>query len=131
MVGMVYNYLPFAILPMYTTMIKMDKNLIEASYDLGANKFVTFYKTILPMSMPGVVSAATMVFMPTMSSYVICDILGNGKVYLIGKSIQESFDNSLWNVGSFMALVMLAMIGISLLLTKNLTKEEDARGGIW
>lgn len=131
MIGMVYNYLPFAILPMYTTMIKMDKNLIEASYDLGANKFVTFYKTIIPMSMPGVVSAATMVFMPTMSSYVICDILGNGKVYLIGKSIQESFDNSLWNVGSFMALVMLAMIGITLLITKNMKKEEDARGGIW
>lgn len=131
MIGMVYNYLPFAILPMYTTMLKMDKNLIEASYDLGANKFTTFIKTILPMSMPGIVSAATMVFMPTMSSYVICDILGNGKVYLIGKSIQESFDNSLWNVGSFMALIMLAMIGITMLITKNVKKEEDARGSIW
>ena len=123
--------LPFAILPMYTTMLKMDKSLIEASYDLGANKRTTFVKTILPMTMPGVVSAATMVFMPTMSAYVICDILGNGKVYLIGKSIQESFDNSLWNIGSFMALVMLAMIGISLLITKNVKKEEDARGSIW
>lgn len=131
MIGMVYNYLPFAILPMYTTMLKMDKNLIEASYDLGGNKFVTFIKTIIPMSMPGVVSAATMVFMPTMSSYVICDILGNGKVYLIGKSIQESFDNSLWNTGSFMALVMLTMIGISLLITKNVKKEENVRGSIW
>lgn len=131
MIGMVYNYLPFAILPMYTTMLKMDKNLIEASYDLGANKVTTFIKTILPMSMPGIVSAATMVFMPTMSSYVICDILGNGKVYLIGKSIQESFDNSLWNVGSFMALIMLAMIGITMLITKNVKKEEDARGSIW
>lgn len=131
MVGLVYNYLPFAILPMYTTMLKMDKSLIEASYDLGANKRTTFVKTILPMTMPGVVSAATMVFMPTMSAYVICDILGNGKVYLIGKSIQESFDNSLWNIGSFMALVMLAMIGISLLITKNVKKEEDARGSIW
>lgn len=131
MIGMVYNYLPFAILPMYTTMLKMDKNLIEASYDLGANKAITFVKTILPMSMPGIVSAATMVFMPTMSSYVICDILGNGKVYLIGKSIQESFDNSLWNVGSFMALIMLAMIGITMLITKNVKKEEDARGSIW
>ena len=109
----------------------MDKNLIEASYDLGANKAITFVKTILPMSMPGIVSAATMVFMPTMSSYVICDILGNGKVYLIGKSIQESFDNSLWNVGSFMALIMLAMIGITMLITKNVKKEEDARGSIW
>ena len=131
MIGMVYNYLPFTILPLYTTMIKMDKNLIEASYDLGARPHQTFFKTIIPMTMPGVISAASMVFMPTMSSYVICDILGNGKVYLIGKSIQESFDNSLWNVGSFMALIMLAMIGITMLITKNVKKEEDARGSIW
>ncbi len=131
MIGMVYNYLPFAILPMYTTMLKMDRNLIEASYDLGAGKVTTFVKTIIPMTMPGVISAATMVFMPTMSSYVICDILGNGKVYLIGKSIQESFDNSLWNAGSFMALVMLLMIAISLLLTKNTKKESSVIGSIW
>ena len=131
MIGMVYNYLPFAILPMYTTMLKMDRNLIEASYDLGAGKVVTFVKTVIPMTMPGVISAATMVFMPTMSSYVICDILGNGKVYLIGKSIQESFDNSLWNAGSFMALVMLLMIAITLLLTKNKDKESAVRGSIW
>ena len=104
---MVYNYLPFTILPLYTTMLKMDKSVIEASSDLGARPFKQFTKAIIPMSMPGIVSAATMVFMPTMSAYVICDILGNGKVYLIGKSIQESFDNSLWNIGSFMALVML------------------------
>ena len=131
MIGMVYNYLPFAILPMYTTMLKMDRNLIEASYDLGANKAVTFVKTIIPMTMPGVISAASMVFMPTMSSYVICDILGNGKVYLIGKSIQESFDNSLWNAGSFMALVMLLMIAITLLITKNKDKDSSVRGSIW
>lgn len=131
MIGMVYNYLPFAILPMYTTMLKMDRSLIEASYDLGAGKFITFVKTVIPMTMPGVISAATMVFMPTMSSYVICDILGNGKVYLIGKSIQESFDNSLWNAGSFMALVMLLMIAITLLLTKNKKKETSVRGSIW
>jgi len=66
-----------------------------------------------------------------MSSYVICDILGNGKVYLIGKSIQECFDNSLWNAGSFMALVMLLMIAITLILTKNKDKESAVRGSIW
>jgi len=73
MIGMVYNYLPFVILPLYTTMLKMDKSVIEASSDLGAKPYQTFIKTIIPMSMPGIVSAATMVFMPTMSSFVISD----------------------------------------------------------
>lgn len=131
MIGMVYNYLPFTILPLYTTMLKMDKNLIEASYDLGATPRQTFFKTIIPMTMPGVVSAATMVFMPTMSSFVISDIMGERKISLIGNAIQFNFDQSRWNDGSLIALIMLLIIGVITLLTKNVQKEENVRGGLW
>lgn len=131
MIGMVYNYLPFTILPLYTTMIKMDQSLIEASYDLGARPAQTFVKTILPMTMPGVVSAATMVFMPTMSSYVISDVMGERKLSLIGNSIQTYFDQGLWHMGSLVALIMLIMIVIGSFLTRNIQTEDDARGGLW
>lgn len=131
MIGMVYNYLPFTILPLYTTMLKMDKNLIEASYDLGATPRQTFFKTIIPMTMPGIVSAATMVFMPTMSSFVISDIMGERKISLIGNAIQFNFDQSRWNDGSLIALIMLLIIGVITLLTKNVQKEENVRGGLW
>lgn len=131
MIGMVYNYLPFTILPLYTTMLKMDKSLIEASYDLGAKPYQTFYKTIIPITMPGIVSAATMVFMPTMSSFVISDIMGERKISLIGNAIQFNFDQSRWHDGSLIALIMLLIIGIITLLTKNIQKEENVRGGLW
>lgn len=131
MIGMVYNYLPFTILPLYTTMIKMDKSLIEASYDLGARPAQTFVKTILPMTMPGIVSAATMVFMPTMSSYVISDVMGERKISLIGNSIQLYFDQGLWHMGSLVALIMLVMIVIGAFVTRNVQTEDDARGGLW
>ncbi len=131
MIGMVYNYLPFTILPLYTTMIKMDQSLIEASYDLGARPAQTFMKTILPMTMPGIVSAATMVFMPTMSSYVISDVMGERKLSLIGNSIQLYFDQGLWHMGSLVALIMLIMIVIGSVATRNVQTEDDARGGLW
>ncbi len=131
MIGMVYNYLPFTILPLYTTMIKMDKSLIEASYDLGASPAQTFVKTIFPMTMPGVVSASTMVFMPTMSSYVISDVMGERKISLIGNSIQLYFDQGLWHMGSLVALIMLAMIVVGSFVTRNIQTEDDARGGLW
>ncbi len=131
MIGMVYNYLPFTILPLYTTMIKMDRSLIEASYDLGARPMQTFVKTIIPMTMPGIVSAATMVFMPTMSSYVISDVMGERKISLIGNSIQLYFDQGLWHMGSLVALIMLVMIVIGSFATRNIETEDDARGGLW
>ncbi len=131
MIGMVYNYLPFVILPLYTTMLKMDHSLIEASMDLGASKTQTFVKTIIPMTMPGIVSAASMVFMPTMSSYVISDVMGERQISLIGNTIQTYFDKSLWNLGSFIALVMIAIILVTSFLTRNVEKQEDARGGLW
>ena len=130
MVGMVYNYLPFVILPLYTTMTKMDLSLVEASYDLGANKVQTFFKTVIPMTMPGIASAATMVFMPTMSSYVISDVMGERKISLIGNSIQLYFDQGLWNLGSLVALIMLLIMAFGAFCADS-GQEDNVRGGLW
>lgn len=133
LIGMVYNYIPFTILPLYTTMLKLDRSQIEASYDLGANRIQTFFRNILPQTLPGIVSAAEMVFMPVMSSYVISDTLSEGKITLFGNYIYLDFTNSLWNEGSFMALVMLVIIGISMFLTRGVDKDAASnRGGaLW
>jgi len=132
LIGLVYNYLPFTILPLYTTMIKLNKSQIEAARDLGCNPFQTFIHSILPQSIPGIVSAAEMVFMPTMSSYVISDTLSEGKLTLFGNSIASSFNNSLWNDGSFMAFVMLALIFITMFITNRFHKDGDMdRGRVW
>ena len=132
-VGMVYDYLPFAILPLYNQMLKMDKNQIEAAADLCANPFIVFFKVILPMTVPGIISAATMTFMPTMSSYVVAEQMGNGKVSIIGTLI-ESYVNTIHdkNAASILSLVMLFIIGISLVVEKFFTKkDEDRKVGIW
>ena len=110
----------------------MDKSQIEASHDLGANSFQTFFKVIIPMTMPGIVSAATMVFMPTLSSYVISDILSEYNVVLFGSYIDLYFNQSDWNFGSFMALIMLMLIGISVFLTRKFSKDETGgRTSLW
>lgn len=131
MIGLVYNYLPFVILPLHSTMQKMDKHQIEASYDLGANGFQTFTKVIIPMTMPGIVSAATMVFMPTLSSYVISDLLSEYNIVLFGSYIDLYFNQSDWNFGSFMAFIMLILIGLSVLITRKFSKEDNARTSLW
>ena len=131
MIGLVYNYLPFVILPLHSTMVKMDTSQIEASYDLGANGVQTFTKVILPMTMPGIVSAATMVFMPTLSSYVISDLLSEYNIVLFGSYIDLYFNQANWNFGSFMALIMLILIGISVLITRKFSKDDSARSSLW
>ena len=131
LIGMVYNFLPFTILPLYTTMLKLDKSQIEAASDLGATPTQVFIRNIIPQSLPGVVSAATMVFMPTMSSYVISDTLSEGKITLFGNSIYISFSNSQWNTGSFLALIMLIIIFLSMLVTRRFSRETEVRGGTW
>ncbi|MCH5180253.1 MAG: ABC transporter permease [Erysipelotrichales bacterium] len=130
-IGLVYNYIPFTILPLYTTMLKMDRNQIEASRDLGANGFQTFVKVIIPMTMPGIVSAATMVFMPTLSSYVISDILSEYNVVLFGSYIDLYFNQSDWNFGSFMAFIMLLLIFISVFITRKFSKDDEGKESIW
>lgn len=131
LIGMVQNYLPFVILPLYTTMLKLDVSQVEAAADLGATPVQVFFKNIIPQSIPGIISACTMTFMPSMSSYVISDTLSEGKITLFGNYINLEFTNKAWNDGSFMALIMLALIGISLLITKDVEKEDARGGGLW
>lgn len=131
MIGLVYNYLPFTILPLYTTMLKLDKSQIEAARDLGANPVQTFLKSVLPQSIPGIVSAAEMVFMPTMSSYVISDTLSEGKLTLFGNIIYLNFSQSQWNEGSFMALIMLVLIAISMVATRKFRGDGERKVGAW
>lgn len=127
-IGMVYDYLPFMILPIYTVLERMDKSYMEASKDLGANAFHTFMKVTLPLSMPGIASGITMVFMPTMTCYVISDTFGNGMVTIIGKLIDEQFTTfQNWNLGSAMAMVLLVIMLVSMWVSGSF-KSEEARG---
>ena len=135
-VGMVYDYLPFAILPLYNQMLKMDKNQIEAAADLGANPAQVFVKNIIPMTIPGIVSACMMTFMPTMSSYVIANKMSENNVQITGNLIEQWFGPNVSaisnHVGSTLSLVMLAIIGVTLVIEKTVTRKDDSRkAGIW
>lgn len=129
-IGMVYDYLPFMILPLYTTLIKMDKSLEEAAMDLGASRVNVFVKVTLPLSAAGIMSGVTMVFLPSMTCYVISDTFGYGKITIIGKLIETWFvgsgDN--WHYGSVVALILLVIMFLCTLLTGGFSKEENVRG---
>ncbi len=125
--GMVYDFLPFMILPLYTTMLKIDRSLYEASYDLGAGAVTTFVRITIPLSMPGVMSGVTMVFLPSMTNYVVSDMLGNAKVTIIGKFIYEYFGTD-WHMGSMVALVLLIVVFVSTWLSGGFKSEENVRG---
>ena len=128
-IGMVYDYLPFMILPLYTTLIKQDQSLLEASFDLGATKGQTFRKVTLPLSVPGILSGVTMVFLPSMSAYVISDTFGNGKISIIGKLIEEQFGTGAnWNAGSAIAIVMLVVMFVTMLLSGEFKEDKNVRG---
>ena len=133
-IGMVYDYLPFAILPLYNQMLKMDKNQIEAAADLGANPVRVFFKVIVPMTVPGIISACMMTFMPTMSSYVIAYHMSNGKTPIIGTLIEFYISSGVngYNSGSVLSLIMLLIVGLTLFAEKATDKKDDSRkGGIW
>lgn len=108
--GMIYNFIPFMIYPIYNTLQKMDRSYIEAAQDLGANSFQVFWKVIFPLSMPGVVSGIMMVFMPTISTFAIAELLTMNNIKLFGTTIQENINNSLWNYGAALSLIMLFLI---------------------
>ena len=127
-IGMVYDYLPFMILPIYTVLSKMDKSLIEAGKELGASSIRTFTKITFPLSVSGIASGVTMVFMPTMTCYVISDTFGNGLITIVGKLIDDQFTTFRnWNFGSAMALVLLVIMLISMWIT-GAFKSEETRG---
>ena len=109
--GMVYNFLPFMVLPIYNVLVKIDDNVINAAKDLGANSVQTFAKIIFPMSLPGVVSGITMVFVPALTTFVVSDLLGGAKILLIGNVIEHKFTTEFnWNVGSGLSLVLMIFI---------------------
>ncbi|MBR2352863.1 MAG: ABC transporter permease [Alistipes sp.] len=115
--GMVYNFLPFMIYPIYNTLQKMDHSLIEAAEDLGARPSVVFTKVVVPLSMPGVMSGIMMVFMPTISTFAIAELLTMNNVKLFGTTIQENINNGMWNYGAALSLIMLIIIGVTSLFS--------------
>ena len=117
--GMVYNFLPFMIYPIYNTLQKMDHSLIEAAEDLGAPPTTVFWKIIVPLSMPGVMSGVMMVFMPTISTFAIAELLTMNNVKLFGTTIQENINNGMWNYGAALSLIMLIIIGITSLFSDS------------
>jgi len=130
-IGMVYNFLPFMVFPIYNVLNKMDYKLSEAAMDLGCDKWHTFYKVTLPLSIPGVVSGITMVFMPAVTTFYISRLLGGGKVQLFGDLIEAKFlSTSLneWNVGSALSLVMMILILLSLGLLQKVDPEGEGGG---
>ena len=124
---MVYDYLPFMIYPIYHILQKMDKSYGEAAEDLGATPLQVFTKVTLPLSMPGIMSGVMMVFMPTVSTFAIAEFLTNNKIKLFGTIIQENINSSMWNYGAALALVMLIIIGITSLFSKE---DEAVEGGL-
>ncbi|MCI9540692.1 MAG: ABC transporter permease [Lachnospiraceae bacterium] len=126
--GMVYNFLPFMVLPIYNVLVKIDDNVINAARDLGANSIQTFVRVIFPLSLPGVVSGITMVFIPALTTFVISNLLGGGKIYLIGNIIEQEFTTAYnWHLGSGLSLVLMAFILINMLFT---FKYDGAKGAI-
>ena len=122
---MVYDFFPFMLLPIYTSLSQMNKSYFEASFDLGANSFKTFTKVQLPLSTPGIVSGILMVFMPSVSTFAINDILGSSQYWLFGNEIYFWFQKSLYNIGSALAFVMLLLIVLSVFVSNFLNKLTE------
>lgn len=132
--GMVYNFLPFMVLPIYTVLEKMDKGLLEASADLGANARQTFWKVTFPLSLPGVLSGISMVFIPAISTFEITGLLGGNKTILIGNVIEQQFTTTgNWNYGSAISIILMIFLVLSLFFDKESggmeKKKKAARPG--
>lgn len=124
--GMVYNFLPFMILPLYNALAKIDTNVINAARDLGANHFYTFIRIILPLSVPGIISGITMVFIPALTTFVISSLLGGGKLLLIGDVIEQEFTRmSNWHLGSGLSMVLMIFILINMILSSIFDKDGE------
>lgn len=131
MIGMVYDYLPYMVLPIFNAVAEIDEDIIEAAKDLGAGAFTVFRKIILPLSVPGLLSGIVMVFVPSMTSFVVADVLGGGKLQLIGNIIEQEFTKSSnWNLGSGLSVTLMLFVLISMAFTtKNDTEGKGS--SIW
>lgn len=124
--GMVYNFLPFMVLPIYNVLVKIDKDVISAARDLGAGNIQTFTKIILPLSVPGIISGITMVFVPALTTFVISNLLGGSKILLIGNVIEQEFkQGSNWHTGSGLSLVLMIFIIASMALIAKYDKNGE------
>lgn len=132
LLGMVYNFLPFMVLPIYTVLTKIDYNLIEAAEDLGASRGIVFRKIIFPLSMPGVISGITMVFMPAVSTFVISNLLGGSKQTLIGNLVEQQFlvlNN--WHFGSSISVILMVFILLFMALLNRVERENEGGATLW
>jgi spermidine/putrescine transport system permease protein len=124
--GMVYNFLPFMVLPIYNVLMKIDDNVINAARDLGANTVQVLFRILFPLSIPGIVSGITMVFVPALTTFVISNLLGGSKILLIGNVIEQEFTRgSNWNLGSGLSLVLMIFILISMALIAKYDKNGE------
>jgi spermidine/putrescine transport system permease protein len=124
--GMVYNFLPFMVLPIYNSLIKIDQNVIHAARDLGANSIQTFLKITLPLSAPGIISGITMVFVPALTTFVISNLLGGSKILLIGNVIEQEFTQAgNWHLGSGLSLVLMLFIIFNMVITALFDLEGE------
>ena len=130
--GMVYNYLPYMILPLHTTLVSIDHSYIEASEDLGADKFTVMTKTIIPLSLPGIMSGITMTFIPAISTFAISEVLSSSKIFLFGDAINMHFSKTTnsFGVGSVMSLVMLVLVIVCNVITNMTTKDEGVKSAL-
>lgn len=129
--GMVYNFLPFMILPIYSVLSKLDKSLIEAAHDLGATNFQVMRKVIMPLSLPGVLSGITMVFVPCVSTFYITQKLGGGQIVLIGDVIETQFQNANnYNLGASLSFVLMILILICLGIMNYFGADDKTEGGM-
>lgn len=123
---MVYDFLPFMIMPLFNSLTKLDKSMIEASHDLGANSVQTFLRVILPLSIPGIISGITMVFLPAMTNYVVLDMVYNS-TYIMGSLIGSYFSSYDWNNGSVISAILLMMIGLFTMITNRIAGDGERR----
>ena len=128
--GMVYNFLPFMIYPIYNVLQKMDSSLIEAAEDLGATPRQVFSRVVFPLSMPGIMSGIMMVFMPTISTFAIAELLTMNNIKLFGTTIQENINNGMWNYGAALSLIMLIIIFATELFSDTDEDRASNEGGL-
>ena len=122
---MTYDFLPFMIMPLYNSIARLDKSMLEASADLGASGRQTLVKVLIPMTMPGIISGVTMVFLPAMTNYVVLDMIYNS-TYIMGSLIGSYFSSYDWNNGSLVSAVLLIFIGLLTVISNSLTKEKES-----